>query len=144
MITIDIQQAMSELSMIAARAADMGPILHTIGAMEARKSFDRIRETKVDPLESEWDPWAESTRSQRERKGNAGQGLLWDSGYLLNSFEVNADPMQVVIGTEVEYAGYLQEGTFKMPDRAFMGWNDSDLPIIEGTVAAYLMTGTKQ
>jgi phage gpG-like protein len=143
MITIDIQQAMSELTMIAARAVDMQPVLHTIGGMEADKIWGRIRDGKVDPWGNAWEPWVPFTRSERERKGNVQQGLLWDTGALLDSFEdqsaVNANPMEVVIGTRINYAEELQEGRpGQMVARPFLGWNAADFPIIEGMVAAYL------
>src|SRR5262245_9272653 len=121
MMTIDARQALTELAAMLSRTTNMAPVLSAIGQMQRAKIQARIRDTKIDPDGGPWAPWAPATRAYREGKGNAGQGLLWDTGNLLNNIEVNADPMKVVIGTAVEYGLFLQSGTGRMPARAYMG-----------------------
>ena len=141
MITLDMTAAMAELNAMLARTANLKPVLHAIGELEANKVRARIQSTKIDPYDSEWAPWAPFTAIQRALKGNVAQGLLWDTGALLNSFVVESTIASVTIGTPVSYAEGLQFGDARMPAREFMGWNDSDFPIIEALVIKYMELG---
>lgn len=137
-LTIDISQAVGELNLILARTAALEPFMQAVGQFEASKAIHRILELKQDPDDASWAPWRESTRTSREKKGNVGQGLLWDTGTLLHSFEIEAGMDDVVIGTPTEYAGYLQSGTGRMEARPFLGWDERDYPAIEAMLIAHL------
>lgn len=137
-MTIDMDAAVIELNLIVARLANPQPMLQAIGDWQAEKVRERIRTGKVDPWNSEWAPWRPRTQAAREKKGNTAQGLLWDSGKLLGSITVESGINQVVIGTPLDYAAYLQDGTGKMAERAFMGWNDEDFAVAELFGVAYL------
>ncbi|MGZ3307271.1 MAG: phage virion morphogenesis protein [Xanthobacteraceae bacterium] len=141
MITIDISEAMAGLAVIAARAENPQSLMETIGAQQQASVQSRIRRDKMTPWGSVWAPWMPSTQKARERKGNAAQGLLWDKGTLLQSVHFDAASQEVVIGTEVPYAEYLQDGTERMEAREFLGWNEGDFPSIEGLAVLFLETG---
>lgn len=69
-----------------------------------------------------WKPLAASTIKERQRLGffpiNILRRRAGDAG-LLGSINLSFDSDGVVIGTNVHYAKYLQEGTSKMPARPF-------------------------
>lgn len=77
-----------------------------------------------------WAPLALSTAAERERLGYGGEhpieyrtGLLAESlatqGALGNVFEVAPDSL--VVGSDLEYAGWQQDGTSRMPARRLVG-----------------------
>ncbi len=148
MITVEINadQALAELGAMVARARDTAPVLAVIGSMEVENVHARIRQSKTNPWGGDWAPWASFTREERERKGNAQQGLLWDTGALMDSIHFSVDSLRsmsfVDIGTNLDYARDLQEGTDNMPARPFLGWNDEDALFYERILLNYIETGT--
>ncbi len=93
---------------------------------------------KRSPDGGQWAPWATRTAASRGRKGNAAQGLLWDSGTLLASIQMQARDGLVSIGTDTAYAQYLQGGTGNMPAREFLGWTERDTKAAERMVLDYI------
>ena len=141
MIEVDAQLVMDELGAIMARAAAPGPVLEIIGQSEVDNAKARITATKLNPWGGDWEAWATSTRKHRERKGNTGLGLLWDEGDLLDSIHFLVEGPSVAIGSDLDYARYLQEGTEAMPAREFLGWSPDMLPFYEQLFATYIQTG---
>ena len=141
MIEMDAELALAELNAIVARAALPGPVLELIGHSEVENARGRIQQTKVNPWGGDWASWADSTAYSRERKGTAGQGLLWDRGDLLESIHFAIMGESVEIGSDLEIARYLQDGTERMPARPFLGWAEPVLPFYEQLWINYLQTG---
>lgn len=149
MLSIDVNEALAGIDMMLRRAADPLPVLGVIGAREAENARARIRDSKTSPWGGSWAPWAPSTRAHREHKGNADQGLLWDEGDLLKSIRYDAQTGRflagslgtVEIGSDMAYAGYLQDGTSKMPARPFLGWNPATFPFYELLLANWVEHG---
>ena len=141
MIEVDAEAALLEIGQIIARAAMPTPVFELIGQSEVDNARARITESKAGPLGADWDAWADSTRKYRERKGNAGLGLLWDEGDLLDSIHFAVEGPSVAIGSDLDYARYLQEGTEAMPAREFLGWSPDMLPFYEQLFATYIQTG---
>ena len=145
-VEINVEQALAELGAMVARAQFLGPVLEVIGQSEVENTKARIQQSKTNPWGGDWAPWAARTAAYRTRKGNAGQGLLWDDGDLLESIRFSVDAMEHVgwvdIGSDLDYAAYLQDGTEDMPAREFLGWNDAALPFYEGLLVNYITTGT--
>ena len=145
-VEVDVEQALTELGAMVARTQFLGPVLEVIGQSEVENAKARIQQSKMNPWGGDWAPWANSTAAHRMHKGNASQGLLWDDGDLLNSIRFAVDAMEgiswVDIGSDLEYAAYLQNGTEDMPAREFLGWNDAVLPFYEGLLLNYIETGT--
>ncbi|MCE3608071.1 phage virion morphogenesis protein [Massilia sp. P8910] len=86
----------------------------------------RIESSKSDPDERAWRPWTEGTAGRRQKRGTAGQGLLWDSGRLLRSVNARAVGSGIGIFADTNYADSLQDGTQKMKARPFLGWSKAD------------------
>ena len=138
MFEIDYALAMDELDGMLARLADPAPLLEHIGLYEVAEARERIQRSKDDPLGYAWAPWMPSTAAQRARKGNADQGLLWDTGALLDSITASVAGNTVTIGSAVDYAGYLQDGTDRMAARPFLGWSADALAFYEHLTSEYL------
>ena len=145
-VEINVEQVLAELGAMVARAQFPSPVLEIIGKSEVENVRARIQQSKINPWGGDWAPWAASTADYRTNKGNAGQGLLWDDGDLLESIRFSVDAMEHVgwvdIGSDLDYAAYLQNGTEDMPAREFLGWNDAALPFYEGLLVNYIETGT--
>lgn len=142
MITIDMTQALADLNAIRARMADMQPALTRIGETQTEAIQARITTLKTSPDGEEWAPWSARRLEERTKKGNTGQGLLWDTGTLLHSIRMQADANSVAIGTDVPYAAELQNGRhMEMEARPFVGWVDDRLPLVEQMVAHYVEFG---
>lgn len=74
------------------------------------------------------------------RKDKLSHPLLIKSGELLSEAGGKAgytivEPNLLVKGTELEYAGFQNSGTSKMPAREFMGLSEEYLQKVEGVVA---------
>ncbi|MGZ3297082.1 MAG: phage virion morphogenesis protein [Xanthobacteraceae bacterium] len=135
-MTIDLEQAIAGLNRLA--NLNMSPWMQTAAKTAQTSVQQRIRDTKADPDNSPWSPWRPATEKYRLKKGNAGQGLLWDSGALLNSIQGQSDAGGISVGTAVGYAGYLQDGTERMVARQFMGWTDGEITQMEFSAVAFL------
>ena len=149
MLTADFKDALAEVGAMLARAENVQPVLARIGASEVENARARIQATKGTPWGDSWEPWAPSTREHRERKGNAGQGLLWDDGDLLKSIRyetlLNVENLSVVdIGSDLPYAGFLQDGTENMPARKYLGWNDATFPVYEQLLLGWIALGDER
>ncbi len=157
MITVDAAQAMDEINGILLRLAGKQDLLDAIGEREAEASRQRIMSTKLDPEGDKWVRWRPSTARQRLKKGNAGRGILWDEGDLLDSiyFASSADGIassdmslsEVVIGTDSPIGMYQQFGTYgpgvgpsgyHVPPRPFLGWEPDAFGVYEMMAARFL------
>ena len=96
-----------------------------------RQTRRRIRITKESPDGKKWQRWAPLTEAIRLYKGNAPQGLLYDTKMLHDSITLHYDREGLRIRPLVDYATFLQSGTTKMPARPFMGWNKVSLKFIK-------------
>lgn len=141
MLRMDARAALAELRAILRRIQRPTPVLSAIGALQVERVQQRIRSSKTSPDLAPWSPWRDSTRAYRERKGNAGQGLLWDEGTLLESVSAETFVNGVRIGVEPFYGQFLQEGTAKMDARPFLGWAPNDDATTERLMVQYLETG---
>lgn len=135
-MTIDLASALAGLNRLA--MLNMSPWLQGVGKKAQQSVQQRIQQVKQDPDNAPWSPWRPSTEKYRTHKGNAGQGLLWDEGTLLNSIQMQADSGGVSIGTAVGYAGFLQDGTERMAARPFLGWSDGDVTEMEFSAIRFI------
>ena len=125
--------------------AELGPMFTGIQSQIAEMSYEPIlRETLQEIAEYEagmfagefgsnlsaWAPLAESTI---RRKGH--DRILFETGALRESLVnvggegniADANERGLVFGTEVPYAGFLQEGTRRMPARPPVGMSEETL-----------------
>ena len=115
----DIKEALGEF---AKKAKESRDLMKEIGNIIAEDIKHRIVKLKKDPEDKPWAPWSKATRKARQKKGNAALGLLFDSGELNDSITSKVTSKNnVQIGTNSPYAGYLNDGTNKMPARPFIG-----------------------
>ncbi|MHB0992688.1 MAG: phage virion morphogenesis protein [Burkholderiales bacterium] len=138
MLEIDLETALIDIGAMLARARNAQPVLSMIGKIELLDAQQRIIGTKLSPDHEAWMPWAARTLKERTKKGNTGQGLLWDKGDLLHSLESVAEGSSVEIGTDMPYAIDLQDGTEIMPPREFLGWDASEFPAHEILMTEWL------
>jgi phage gpG-like protein len=144
MLEIDFGSAMEDVDLMLARLADPSPLLEVIGQTEVAFVRARITSLKEDPAGGQWAPWSPWRAAERAAKGNASQGLLWDSGALLNSITAQVDgPVLQVGSTAGDYAKYLQEGWTSLagndaPARPFLGWDADALAFYETLTVTYL------
>ena len=85
MLTSDFSTAERYLVLMLERLSNLEPALAKIGAQQKTAIQHRIQRSKQTPDGDAWAPWRPWTQASREAKGNAGQGLLWDDGTLLDS-----------------------------------------------------------
>ena len=97
--------------------------LRKVGEEEIKAAQQRLKVSKMTPDGTPWTPWAESTRKARERDGSSGLGLLYKSGRLANSFQLEINTNQVIVKNIAPYAAYLQDGTNTIPARPYFGWS---------------------
>ncbi len=101
-----------------------------------------------DPEGRPWKPLKNPRRKKgkAKRKGKtktAAHHPLIDTGRLFSSVGGGADhveqihALELVTGTNVEYAGYHQDGTRTIPARPFLGFNDSLLDKIEDVIGEW-------
>ena len=146
MITHNIDLALVELDVILKRTLDFVPFFDFAGEHALEAIRKRILDTKVSPDGEDWAPWKPLTETMRTWKGNAEQGLLFDTGDLLNSMRVEVDgSFSVAIGTDIPYAVDLQDGIpGKQEAREFVGWEADDVFVLGRTAITYLSTGVLQ
>ena len=112
--------------------------LRKVGEEEIREAQKRIKTSKMTPDGTPWTPWAQSTREARIKDGDAGLGLLYRSGNLHNSFQLEINTKQVIVKNVAPYAAYLQEGTANMPARPYFGWSDKSKQNIQTIFGDFL------
>lgn len=87
---------------LAFAASDLTPLMDLIGTVLVNGAVERIGQTNVSP---DGTPWPKSLRAQLE------EGVtLHDSGQLMRSITHEAAPNQVVVGSNMIYAGIHQTG----------------------------------
>jgi phage virion morphogenesis protein len=79
--------------------------------------------TETDPDGVRWAALAPSTLAQKQRKGYPAS-ILTATGKMRRSVVAIADARSVLIGVDVPYAIFHQQGTRKMPQRRILGMND--------------------
>lgn len=140
--TIDKAQADQELTALLMRIEDPVPYFEFVGADQVARVQKRIRETKIDPDGKPWTPWAPFTANKRDFAGNFSQGIMWDTGKLLESIEFDIDgAFGVDIGTDVWYAPKHQDGEGRIPKREIFGWEDPVLPLLAAAFVRFLERG---
>ena len=152
MLEVSLTEAIEQIGLMLKRAANPLPVLTRIGASEVENVRALITNDKTSPwgdASEPWAPWAPSTAAYRERKGNADQGLLWDDGDLLRSIRAETHMYGDVgygtleVGSDLDYAVFLQDGTDRMPARKYLGWNEAIFPIYELMLMGWMEFGSE-
>lgn len=127
-VTIDADGAIQLMDEMAERSVDMSPVL-TVIASDLLTFVDTTFDASVDPAGREWEPLSEFTLKLR-RAGSSKP--LVDTSVLRNSLTAVAGALGIEGGTNVAYAGYHQFGTFDIPMRAFLPFNEDGTLMDEG------------
>lgn len=135
-VSIDISETLQHIDRVLLAMPSNKAFLQDIANYGKKKAEERILSTKRDLNGRAWTKWAGSTLYKRTLKGNAGQGLLFDSGSMLRGIVARVDGADAVIENNVPYATFHQTGTRIMPKREFMGWTNDDIYHIETLIAA--------
>jgi phage virion morphogenesis protein len=122
-VHIDAGSLAQAVSALITEFSKPDQLLKAAGHAVAAHVFERISYGKTDPAGAAWAPWAAYTLEQRSKKGNVGQGLLWDTGALRASIKSEVSGNELAIGSDLGYARELQFGEGNMPARAFLGWD---------------------
>lgn len=88
-------------------------------ALKAESELSRLFKTEGQSLNAGWSPLKEAYFKQKIKKGYS-EKMLHRTTTLAQSFSSVVKNFAAVIGTPVRYAVFLEEGTTKMPQRAFM------------------------
>ena len=121
-INADLSTASKRLEQLHRKLGDLSPVMAGIGGIIEGSTRIRIAESKTSADGAAWPDLANSTK---ERKGSKGS-LLVHRGSLLRSITYEASKDSVIIGSNMVYAKWHQDGTKKMPARPFLGISSTD------------------
>ena len=130
-----IEGAIAELDELAARAADLSPVLE-VAASDTRTLIDDSFRKSRAPDGTSWEGLTRETikrRRQGRNKEARKATILVDTGRLKNSIQSTHTKTALSFGTNVQYAAYHQFGGGRMY-RPF-------LPVAAGGAGYVLMTG---
>lgn len=134
-IYVNADEVAQALNAFSQRA--MSDLSKTMGALVEGQTKRRINVEKTAPDGAPWPPLMASTVRKKGNaniligKGGGGSGLLGSISY-------TASASEAIIGTNKEYAPFLQEGTSRMPARTFLGISDENMVEIRKAVDAWV------
>lgn len=99
-IRVEDKRVLDALSRLAAKGGNLQPLMQDIGEiilLSTKLNFEQ---------QGRPTPWKKSRRAEQ-----TGGQTLSDTGRLRNSFTIDAGSDHVTVGTDVDYAPYLQFGT---------------------------------
>ena len=99
---------------------------------------ERIESTKRDPEGKTWADIADKTRRYLLKHFPSARPPLWRTGKLLDTIESQVSGGVLLTGVTKEYAGFLQEGTKRMPARPFIGLSAQDISDLADLIDAWL------
>ncbi len=146
-LTVDsASPAIAALRQLAARVADMTPVMEDIGAYLESQIQQRF-DLQSDPQGASWAPLAPATLASyvQQHRGVVPGSLLNRTGLMRGGLSHRATASQVEVGFAVPYAGYHEFGTQRMPRRGLITADPEtatlaadDEQAIVAIVAAYL------
>ena len=119
-----LKEIIAGLQLRMGKMSQFTKALTAVGNNEIALAKQRIAVSKMSPEGTAWTPWSEATRIGREREGSAENGLLYRTGSLYNSFQIEINSNQLIVKNVAPYAMMLQQGTQNMPARPYFGWSD--------------------
>lgn len=142
-VQINIEPVLLEIRGVIARLQDVVPFYDEVGNYALNKAHERIMSLKTTPDGAPWAPWRPFTETARMFKGNFSQGLLWDTGTLLNELHFYVDGNEeVVIGSSLDYAVTVQDGDgATQAPREFLGWSEYDCEVVALAAIRYFDEG---
>lgn len=113
------------------------------GATIQKDIKDNITNRKQNENGSSWARWKNSSyrRRQGQRNRSEPNNILLDRATLRNSIQWDADANEMIVGTNVEYAQALNDGTRNIVAREFMYISDEAGDTIEEFIAERIFEG---
>lgn len=135
MITISLQGSEEAYIYISKQLGgfNTGAMMQSIASTVEAQTKRRINSEKTSPGGAKWAPLKASTIA---RKGT--DNILVDNGQLLGSISHIAQSHLAVVGTNVFYAPFHQDGTKKMPAREFIGLSAANQTEVEHIINTFV------
>jgi phage virion morphogenesis protein len=133
---------LNALSRLQRKTGNLRPVMQDISeTLKNSVEENFAQESARNPIGGEkrgaWDDLAPSTLQSRARANKSGKKLQF-TGVLLGSIQTKANNNEAMVGTNNEYARFLNDGTKKMPARPFMVVQREDVDEIRETLEEYL------
>lgn len=126
-ITADLTPISERLTNLSKQMSDLKPVMSAVGGILESSTRLRISNQKKDASGQKWAALSESTlRAKRNKKGGVRGSLLVNRGMLMRSITHAASARSVIVGSNMAYARFHQEGTKNMPARPFLGLSKHD------------------
>ena len=101
--------------------------------------LNRIRTRFLAETDPDGVPWPPS-KAGVKRRSKGGTGTLFRTGKLFHSIQAHTvGPQERAISTDVPYGLFHQFGTATLPKRAFLGFSEEDLSVVEARVVQRVM-----
>ena len=134
----EIEALAKKLKGYALTPAQEESLLKSLGVEIEAQISERIESTKRDPEGKTWTELADKTRQYLLKHFPSARPPLWRTGELLDTIESQVSGGVLLTGATKEYAGYLQEGTKRMPARPFIGLSAQDIADLADLIDAWL------
>jgi phage virion morphogenesis protein len=136
-VEIDDKEVLRLLDDLTKRFSNLTPVMKEIGEI-VTESVQRNFEEHRSPEGVPWEPLAESTKFEKEKKGKNADDILILTRILMGSIHPEAYADHVDVGTDVVYAAIHQFGGETgrgnktiIPERPFLGVREEDWPEIK-------------
>lgn len=134
----DAQKTLNQVHQLLSSPDEQKTLMSQLGTILENSTRARF-ESKTDPEGKTWANWAASTKRQKKyQKRQESERLLRDTSLLLRSLTKKATSKQVIVGSRMKYAPFLQQGTKHMPARPFFGISTSDKEDIRDQLQLWL------
>ena len=134
----EIEALTKKLKGYALTSAQEKRLLKSLGVEIETQISERIESTKRDPEGKTWADIADKTRRYLLKHFPSARPPLWRTGELLDTIESQVSGGVLLTGATKEYAGFLQEGTKRMPARPFIGLSAQDIGDLADLIDAWL------
>ncbi len=134
----EIEALAKKLNGYALTSAQERRLLKSLGVEIETQISERIESTKRDPEGKTWADIADKTRRYLLKHFPSARPPLWRTGELLDTIESQVSGGVLLTGATKEYAGFLQEGTKRMPARPFIGLSAQDIGDLADLIDAWL------
>ncbi|WP_314847009.1 phage virion morphogenesis protein [Treponema lecithinolyticum] len=134
----EIEALTKKLKGYALTPAQENNLLKSLGVEIETQISERIESTKRDPEGKTWAELADKTRQYLLKHFPSARPPLWRTGELLDTIESQVSGAVLLTGATKEYAGFLQDGTKRMPARPFIGLSAQDIADLADLIDAWL------
>lgn len=134
----ELETLTKKLKGYALTPAQENNLLKSLGVEIETQISERIESTKRDPEGKTWADIADKTRRYLLKHFPSARPPLWRTGELLDTIESQVSGGVLLTGATKEYAGFLQDGTKRMPARPFIGLSAQDIADLADLIDAWL------